>query len=116
MRISDWSSDVCSSDLSKIALGSGGFSGKGFLQGTQSHLSFLPEKQTDFIFTMLAEEHGLIGGLVLLTLYLLLIAYGYAIALRARSQYGRLVRSDEQTSELQSIMRISSAVFCLQKT
>src|SRR3546814_4711364 len=91
MRISDWSSDVCSSDLSKIALGSGGFSGKGFLQGTQSHLSFLPEKQTDFIFTMLAEEHGLIGGLVLLTLYLLLIAYGYAIALRARSQYGRLV-------------------------
>jgi rod shape determining protein RodA len=76
---------------SKIALGSGGFSGKGFLQGTQSHLSFLPEKQTDFIFTMLAEEHGLIGGLVLLTLYLLLLAYGYAIALRARSQYGRLV-------------------------
>jgi rod shape determining protein RodA len=76
---------------SKIALGSGGFAGKGFLQGTQSHLSFLPEKQTDFIFTMLAEEHGLIGGLVLLTLYMLLLAYGYAIALRARSQYGRLV-------------------------
>jgi len=76
---------------SKIALGSGGFAGKGFLQGTQSHLSFLPEKQTDFIFTMLAEEHGLIGALVLLTLYILLIAYGYAIALRARSQFGRLV-------------------------
>ena len=48
---------------SKIALGSGGLFGKGFLLGTQSHLSFLPEKQTDFIFTMLAEELGLIGGL-----------------------------------------------------
>ena len=47
---------------SKIALGSGGMWGKGFLQGTQSHLSFLPEKQTDFIFTMLAEEFGLVGG------------------------------------------------------
>ncbi|WP_370152088.1 rod shape-determining protein RodA [Ferrovibrio sp.] len=76
---------------SKIALGSGGFTGKGFLQGSQSHLSFLPEKQTDFIFTMLAEEHGLIGALVLLALYILLIAYGYMIALRARSQFGRLV-------------------------
>ena len=76
---------------SKIALGSGGFTGKGFLQGTQSHLSFLPEKQTDFIFTMLAEEHGLIGALVLIALYTLMIAYGYAIALRARSQFARLL-------------------------
>jgi rod shape determining protein RodA len=76
---------------SKIALGSGGFTGKGFMQGTQSHLSFLPEKQTDFIFTMLAEEHGLIGALVLLALYILVIAYGYAIALRSRSQFGRLL-------------------------
>lgn len=76
---------------SKIALGSGGFAGKGYMQGTQSHLSFLPEKQTDFIFTMLAEEHGLIGALVLIALYILLIAYGYAIALRARSQYARLL-------------------------
>ena len=54
---------------SKIALGSGGLFGKGFLHGTQSHLSFLPEKQTDFIFTMLAEEFGMVGGLVLLALY-----------------------------------------------
>ncbi|MFN4165398.1 MAG: rod shape-determining protein RodA [Ferrovibrio sp.] len=76
---------------SKIALGSGGFTGKGYMQGTQSHLSFLPEKQTDFIFTMLAEEHGLIGALVLITLYILMIAYGYAISLRSRSQYGRLL-------------------------
>ena len=60
---------------SKIALGSGGLFGKGFLHGTQSHLSFLPEKQTDFIFTMLAEEWGLVGGLVLLALYVLVIGY-----------------------------------------
>ncbi|HEX3863937.1 MAG TPA: rod shape-determining protein RodA [Stellaceae bacterium] len=76
---------------SKIALGSGGLSGKGFLQGTQSHLSFLPERQTDFIFTMIAEELGLIGGLALLTLYVLVIAYAFAIALRSRSQFGRLL-------------------------
>jgi rod shape determining protein RodA len=76
---------------SKIAFGSGGLFGKGFLQGTQSHLSFLPEKQTDFIFTMFAEEFGLVGGLVLLTLYILVIVYAFAIALRCRSQFGRLL-------------------------
>jgi rod shape determining protein RodA len=76
---------------SKIALGSGGLFGKGFLLGTQTHLSFLPEKQTDFIFTMLAEEFGLVGGLVLLALYILVIAYAFAIALRSRSQFGRLL-------------------------
>src|SRR6266702_5942107 len=76
---------------SKIALGSGGVYGKGFLLGTQSHLSFLPEKQTDFIFTMLAEELGLVGGLTLLALYLLVIFYAFAIALRSRSQFGRLL-------------------------
>jgi rod shape determining protein RodA len=76
---------------SKIALGSGGLFGKGFMLGSQSHLSFLPEKQTDFIFTTLAEEFGLIGGLTLLALYLLLIGYGLAIALRSRNHFGRLV-------------------------
>ena len=76
---------------SKIALGSGGLFGKGFLHGTQSHLNFLPERQTDFIFTMLAEEFGMVGGLVLLALYVLVIAYAFAIALRSRSQFGRLV-------------------------
>ena len=76
---------------SKIALGSGGLFGKGFLLGTQSHLSFLPEKQTDFIFTMFAEEFGLVGGLVLLALYIVVIGYGFAIALRSRSQFGRLL-------------------------
>jgi len=65
--------------------------GKGWLLGTQSHLNFLPEKQTDFIFTMLAEEFGLIGGLVLLMLYILLLVYGVAIALRSRNQFGRLL-------------------------
>src|SRR6202035_4372506 len=75
----------------KIALGSGGVFGKGFLLGTQSHLSFLPEKQTDFIFTMLAEEFGFVGGLTLLGLYTLVIVYGFAIALRSRNHFGRLL-------------------------
>ena len=76
---------------SKIALGSGGLFGKGFLQGSQSHLSFLPEKQTDFIFTTLAEEFGLVGGLGLSALYSLIIVYGFAIALRSRNHFGRLL-------------------------
>ena len=76
---------------SKIALGSGGIFGQGFVQGTQSQLYFLPEKQTDFIFTMLAEEFGLVGGLGLLGLYLLIIAYGTVIGLRSRNHFGRLL-------------------------
>jgi rod shape determining protein RodA len=76
---------------SKIAIGSGGTFGKGFLEGTQSHLSFLPERQTDFIFTMLAEEFGLAGGLGLLALYSLVFVYGYAIAFRSRSHFGKLL-------------------------
>jgi rod shape determining protein RodA len=76
---------------SKIALGSGGLFGKGFMQGSQSHLSFLPEKQTDFIFTTLAEEFGLIGGLGLLALYSMIIVYGFAMALRSRNHFGRLL-------------------------
>jgi rod shape determining protein RodA len=76
---------------SKIALGSGGLFGKGFLQGTQSHLNFLPEKQTDFIFTMMTEELGLIGGLCVLALYTLVFVYGFAIAFRCRNHFGRLL-------------------------
>jgi rod shape determining protein RodA len=76
---------------SKIALGSGGLFGKGFLSGTQSHLNFLPEKQTDFIFTMLAEEFGLFGGTALIGLYALLIGYCIFIAFRCRSQFARLL-------------------------
>ncbi|MBL6952610.1 MAG: rod shape-determining protein RodA [Alphaproteobacteria bacterium] len=83
---------------SKIALGSGGLFGKGFMQGTQSHLAFLPERQTDFIFTMLAEEFGLVGCLGLLSLYMLVIAYGYAIAMRSRNQFGRLLAGGVMTT------------------
>lgn len=76
---------------SKIALGSGGVFGKGFLQGTQGHLNFLPEKQTDFIFTMFAEEFGLFGSLLLLLLFVLVLVYCFAMALSSRNQFGRLV-------------------------
>jgi rod shape determining protein RodA len=76
---------------SKIALGSGGVSGKGFLHGTQSHLNFLPEKQTDFIFTLWAEEWGLLGGLFLLAVFGLIFAYGIWISLRCRHSFGRIV-------------------------
>jgi rod shape determining protein RodA len=76
---------------SKIALGSGGMFGKGFLQGTQSHLQFLPEKQTDFIFTMITEEFGMFGGLGLLALYALILAYGIGMSLNSRNQFGRLL-------------------------
>lgn len=76
---------------SKIALGSGGVFGKGFLGGTQSHLNFLPEKQTDFIFTMLAEEFGLAGGLGLIGLYVLILVYCTVIGLRSRNHFGRLL-------------------------
>lgn len=76
---------------SKIALGSGGLWGKGFLQGTQGHLNFLPEKQTDFIFTMLAEEFGLVGALTVLGLLLLVVAFCFMVAFRSRHQFGRLL-------------------------
>ena len=76
---------------SKIALGSGGIWGKGFLQGTQGHLNFLPEKQTDFIFTVLAEEFGLVGGLSLMAVLACIVIGGMLIALRCRHQYGRLL-------------------------
>jgi rod shape determining protein RodA len=76
---------------SKIALGSGGMWGKGFLQGTQGHLDFLPEKQTDFIFTMIGEEFGLVGSLAVMALLTLIVLGGMLIALRCRNQFGRLV-------------------------
>jgi rod shape determining protein RodA len=76
---------------SKIALGSGGIWGKGFLQGTQGHLNFLPEKQTDFIFTMIAEEFGLVGALVTLLLLLAVCAFCLLVALRCKHQFGRLL-------------------------
>ena len=75
---------------SKIALGSGGVFGKGFLKGTQSHLNFLPEKHTDFIFTMLSEEFGMIGAIFVVIINVLIIAYCFAFALRSTSYFGKL--------------------------
>ncbi|EHD22521.1 MULTISPECIES: peptidoglycan glycosyltransferase MrdB [Brenneria] len=76
---------------SKIAIGSGGLSGKGWLHGTQSQLEFLPERHTDFIFAVLAEELGLIGVLVLLAMYLFLIMRGLVIAANAQTSFGRVM-------------------------
>jgi rod shape determining protein RodA len=75
----------------KIALGSGGVSGRGFMQGTQSRLNFLPEKQTDFIFTTLAEEFGFVGGITLLTIYFLIVVFCVASALSNTNRYGALI-------------------------
>lgn len=75
----------------KIALGSGGIFGKGFLNGTQIHLNFVPEMHTDFILAILAEEFGLVGALGLLAIYGLILFHLLASALRARTQFGRLV-------------------------
>ena len=76
---------------SKIAIGSGGLFGKGFGKGTQSALNFLPEKQTDFIFTTFVEEWGMVGALVLLALFTLILVWGFSIALRSQHHFGRLV-------------------------
>ena len=76
---------------SKIALGAGGISGKGFMQGTQSQLDFLPEKHTDFIFTMIGEEWGFVGGMALLAVYAVLLALLVRMALRAENPFSRLL-------------------------
>tara|TARA_R110000787_G_scaffold31589_4_gene83704 strand:+ start:477 stop:1616 length:1140 start_codon:yes stop_codon:yes gene_type:complete len=76
---------------SKIALGSGGWTGRGFMQGTQSRLNFLPEKHTDFIFTTLAEEFGFIGGISLLGLYALIIMFCVATALMNKDRFSSLL-------------------------
>jgi len=76
---------------SKTAIGSGGWQGKGWLQGTQSRLDFLPESHTDFIIAVLAEEQGLRGVLLLLSLYLLILLRGFWIGVHAQSSYGRMM-------------------------
>ena len=76
---------------SKTAIGSGGMNGKGWLEGTQSHLNFLPESHTDFIIAVLAEEFGFIGVLSLLTLYLLIVVRGLLIAVNAQDSFRRLL-------------------------
>jgi rod shape determining protein RodA len=75
---------------SKIAIGSGGIFGKGFLNGTQSHLDYLPEGHTDFIFATMAEEWGLMGGVFLITAFALVIRWGVGVALDARDRFSRL--------------------------
>jgi len=75
----------------EIAMGSGGLTGKGFVQGTQSRLSFLPEKNTDFAISALGEEFGFAGCVALLLLFAIVIGYGVRIAMASRSQFGRLV-------------------------
>jgi rod shape determining protein RodA len=76
---------------SQIALGSGGWTGRGFMEGTQSRLNFLPEKHTDFIFTTLAEEFGFIGAVSLLVLYILILAFCVFTALAARDRFASLL-------------------------
>lgn len=75
----------------EIAVGSGGLAGKGYMQGTQSRLNFLPEKETDFIWTVLGEEFGFVGCIAMLLLFAVVIAYGIRIAMASRSQFGRLL-------------------------
>jgi rod shape determining protein RodA len=76
---------------STIAVGSGGIAGKGWLNGSQTHLEFIPERHTDFIFAVFSEEFGLVGNIVLIALYALLIARGLAIAAGAATLFGRLL-------------------------
>lgn len=76
---------------SMIAVGSGGLYGQGFMQGTQTHLDFVPERETDFIFAVFAEDFGLYGGVLLLTIYALIIARGLLIAANSTTHFGRLL-------------------------
>lgn len=87
-----------------IALGSGGLLGKGLMQGTQSQLDFLPEKQTDFILTMLGEEFGFAGTATLMALYVAVLAIGFSISLTARSHFGRIVALGLTTNILAYIL------------
>jgi rod shape determining protein RodA len=83
---------------SKIAIGSGGLTGKGFLQGTQSHLDYLPEGHTDFVFATMAEEWGLAGGVFLIVAFILLVHWGLRVGLRAPSRFGRLTAAGLATT------------------
>ena len=83
---------------SKIAIGSGGLAGKGFLQGTQSHLDYLPERQTDFVFATMAEEWGLLGGIFLIACFFLLVRWGVGVAQRAEGRFARLTAAGLATT------------------
>ena len=83
---------------SKIAIGSGGVAGKGFLQGTQSHLDYLPEGHTDFVFATMAEEWGLAGGIGIIAAYVLVVGWGFLVALRAPNRFGRIAAAGLATT------------------
>ncbi|HWW63520.1 MAG TPA: rod shape-determining protein RodA [Sphingomonadaceae bacterium] len=83
---------------SKIAIGSGGLFGKGFLNGTQSHLDYLPEGHTDFVFATMAEEWGLMGGLFLIAAFLLVVNWGIRVSLRAKTRFGQLAAAGLATT------------------
>ncbi len=83
---------------SKIAIGSGGLTGKGFLNGSQSHLDYLPEGHTDFAFATMAEEWGLLGGIFVITCFMLLIRWGVTVGLRAESRFARLAAAGLSTT------------------
>jgi len=83
---------------SKIAIGSGGIFGKGFLGGTQSHLDYLPERHTDFVFATMAEEWGLVGGVLLILAFMLVVRWGMRVAGRARRRFARLTAAGLATT------------------
>jgi rod shape determining protein RodA len=83
---------------SKIAIGSGGLFGKGFLAGTQSHLDYLPEGHTDFVFATMAEEWGLAGGMFLILAFLLLVRWGMGVATKANTRFARLTAAGLATT------------------
>ena len=85
---------------SKIALGSGGINGKGYLQGSQSYLEYLPEKQTDFIFTLIGEEFGFIGTIFLLFLFLLSIFLAYLISFKSKHTFQNEIRLKVKQKEI----------------
>ena len=83
---------------SKIAIGSGGITGKGFLNGTQSHLDYLPEGHTDFVFATMAEEWGVLGGLFIIVAYLMVIRWGVNVGLQAQSRFAKLTAAGLATT------------------
>jgi len=83
---------------SKIAIGSGGLGGKGYLNGSQSHLDYLPEGHTDFVFATMAEEWGLIGGLAVIFAFFLLLRWGFRLSYKAKSRYSKLVAAGLTTT------------------
>ena len=83
---------------SKIAIGSGGIWGKGFLQGTQSHLDYLPEGHTDFVFATMAEEWGLLGGILMIGAFLLLFRWGLRVSMRTQDKFARMAAAGLTTT------------------